>query len=130
MVNPPELARPTGYSHAIVAQPGRTIYLAGQTAQRADGSIAGNTMAEQFDQAAANLATALRAAGAEPADLVSMQIFVTNIEEYLRSRKEIRRAYQRHFGDHYPAMGLFQVSRLFDAAAKVELMAIAVAADQ
>ena len=128
VVNPPELARPTGYSHAIVAQPGRAIYLAGQTAQRADGSIAGNTMAEQFDQAAANLAIALRAAGGEPDDLVSMQIFVTDIEEYLRSRKEIRAAYQRQLGDHYPAMGLFQVSRLFDAAAKVELMAIAVSA--
>ena len=128
VVNPPELARPTGYSHAIVAQPGRAIYLAGQTAQRADGSIAGNTMAEQFDQAAANLAIALRAAGGEPDDLVSMQIFVTDIEEYLRSRKEIRSAYQRQLGDHYPAMGLFQVSRLFDAAAKVELMAIAVSA--
>ena len=103
--------------------------LAGQTAQRADGSIAGDTIAEQFDQAAANLAIALRAAGGDPGDLVSMQIFVTDIDEYLRSRKDIRAAYQRHLGDHYPAMGLFQVSGLFDAAAKVELMAIAVAAD-
>lgn len=126
VVNPPELARPSGYSHAIVAQPGRTIYLAGQTAQRADGSIAGNTITEQFDQAAANLAIALRAAGGQPGDLVSMQIFVTDIHEYLRARKEIRAAYQRQLGDHYPAMGLFQVSRLFDAAAKVELMATAV----
>jgi enamine deaminase RidA (YjgF/YER057c/UK114 family) len=129
VVNPPELAQPTGYSHAIVAQPGRTIYLAGQTAQRADGSIAGITMAEQFDQAASNLATALRAAGGQPSDLVSMQIFVTDIEEYLRSRREIRAAYQRQLGDHYPAMGLFQVNRLFDPTAKVELMAVAVTAD-
>ena len=128
VVNPPELARPSGYSHAIVAQPGRTIYLAGQTAQRPDGSIAGTTIAEQFDQAAANLATALRAAGGDPHDLVSMQIFVTNIEEYLASRKEIRAAYQRQLGEHYPAMALLEVRRLFDAAAKVELMAIAVKA--
>lgn len=127
VVNPPELARPSGYSHAIVAQPGRTIYLAGQTAQGADGTIVGATIAEQFDQAATNLLTALGAAGGQPDDLVSMQIFVTDIEEYVGSRKQIRTAYQRHFGDHYPAMGLFQVSRLFDAAAKVELMAIAVA---
>lgn len=128
IVNPPELPRPSGYSHAIVAQAGRTVYLAGQTGQRADGSIAGDTIAEQFDQAALNLAAALRAAGGQPGDLVSMQIFVTDIDEYLGSRKEIRAAYQRQFGDHYPAMGLFQVSRLFDSAAKVELMAIAVTA--
>ena len=128
IVNPDALAKPTGFSHAVVAQAGRTIYLAGQTAQRADGTIAGETMAAQYDQAAANVVTALRAAGGEPSQLVSMQIFVTDIDEYLRSRKEIGEAYRRHFGNQYPAMALLEVRRLFDPAAKVELMAIAVGA--
>ena len=88
--------------------------------------MASGTLAEQFDLAAANLVTALTAAGGQPSDLVSMQIFVTDIEEYLGSRKTIGDAYRRHFGDHYPAMALLEVSRLFDKAARVELMAIAV----
>ena len=43
IVNPPELPKPSGFSHALVA--GNTIYLAGQV-----GS--GETLAEQFDGAA------------------------------------------------------------------------------
>jgi enamine deaminase RidA (YjgF/YER057c/UK114 family) len=124
--NPPGLARPSGYSHAVIAQGGRTIYLAGQTAQNGEGRIVGETVVEQFDVAAGNVVTALAAAGGRPEDLVSLQIFVTEIDEYRTSRKEIGEAYRRHFGDHYPAMALLQVERLFDAAAKVELIGIAV----
>ena len=126
--NPETLAPAQGFSHAVIAQAGRTVYLAGQTAQQHDGSIVGATMAEQFDVAAGNVVKALDAAGAHPQDLVSMQIFVTDLTEYRRSSKEIGDAYRRHFGRHYPAMALLEVSRLFDPKAKVELMAIAVTA--
>ena len=124
--NPDSLPRPSGYSHAVIADGSRTVYLAGQTAQRADGRLAAGSMAEQFDVAAGNVVEALQAAGARPQELVSMQIFVTNIAEYQRLSKEIGVAYRRHFGRHYPAMALVEVSRLYDPAATVELMCIAV----
>jgi enamine deaminase RidA (YjgF/YER057c/UK114 family) len=117
-----------GFSHAVIAQAGRTVYLAGQTAQRADGTVVAGTMAEQFDVAAGNVVKALEAAGAHPQDLVSLQIFVTDVAEYQRLSKEIGVAYRRHFGRHYPAMALLEVSRLFDPQASVELMGIAVIA--
>jgi enamine deaminase RidA (YjgF/YER057c/UK114 family) len=126
--NPETLPPAQGFSHAVIARGGRTVYLAGQTAQKADGTIAGATMAEQFDVTAGNVVKALDAAGAHPQDLVSMQIFVTDITEYRRSSKQIGDAYRRHFGRHYPAMALLEVSRLFDPAAKVEVMCIAVTA--
>ena len=126
--NPDTLPRPQGFSHAVIAQAGRTVYLAGQTAQQTDGTVVGATMAEQFDVAAGNVVKALEAAGAHPQDLVSMQIFVTDVAEYQRTSKQIGDAYRRHFGRHYPAMALLEVSRLFDPTAKVELMAIAVTA--
>ncbi|MEO6796040.1 MAG: RidA family protein [Candidatus Dormibacter sp.] len=128
IVNPESLPTPSGFSHAVVAQAGRTVYLAGQTAQLPDGQIAGRTMDEQFDQAAANVVKALEAAGADPKDLVSLQIFVTSITEYGHARQAIGEIYRRHFGRHYPAMALLEVQRLFDPAAKVEIMAIAVMA--
>jgi enamine deaminase RidA (YjgF/YER057c/UK114 family) len=126
--NPEGLPRPSGFSHAVRAQAGRTVYLAGQTAQRPDGSIVAGTMAEQFDVAAGNVVLALQGADAQPHDLVSIQIFVTDLAEYQRLSKEIGAAYRRHFGRHYPAMALLEVSRLFDPKAKIELMAIAVTA--
>jgi enamine deaminase RidA (YjgF/YER057c/UK114 family) len=128
LINPQILARPSGFSHAVVAQPGRSVYLAGQVAQGSDGHILGATIAEQFAQAASNVVTALEAAGAHVQDLVSMQIFVTSIDEYREASREIGGAYRKHFGRHYPAMALLEVSRLFDPSAKVEIMCIAVTA--
>jgi enamine deaminase RidA (YjgF/YER057c/UK114 family) len=128
LVNPESLPAASGFSHAVIAQAGRTVYLAGQVAQGADGRIAGETIAEQFDLAAANVVKALEAAGADPRDVVSMQIFVTSIDEYRRAHREIGEAYRRHFDRHYPAMALLEVQRLFDPAARVELMCIAVMA--
>jgi enamine deaminase RidA (YjgF/YER057c/UK114 family) len=126
--NPETLPPPKGFSHVVIAQTGRTVYLAGQTAQQTDGAIVGGTIAEQFDVAAGNVVKALEAAGAHPQDLVSMQIFVTDVAEYQRTSKQIGDAYRRHFGRHYPAMALLEVGRLFDPKAKVELMCIAVTA--
>jgi enamine deaminase RidA (YjgF/YER057c/UK114 family) len=126
ILNPPALADPVGYSHVVVATPGRTIYLGGQTAHDADNKLVGDTIAAQFDQAAANLVTALDAAGAKPEHLVSMQIFVTDVAEYKGSLDELAVAYQEHLGRHYPAIALLEVKGLYDPAAKVELVAIAV----
>ncbi len=126
--NPETLPRPSGFSHVVIPQAGRTVYLAGQTAQRPDGTLVAGTMAEQFDVAAGNVVKALEAAGAHPHDLVSMQIFVTDIAEYLGSAPTIGEAYRRHFGRHYPVMALLEISRLFDPKARVELVCIAVTA--
>jgi len=121
IVNAPELGEPSGFSHAVVAS-GRTVHLAGQIG-------AGTTIAEQFDSAAANMLVALRAADGEPESLVSLQIFVTDVAGYKASTREIGQAWRKHFGRHYPAMGLFGVTELFEPEARVELMGVAVLPD-
>jgi len=123
-INPPSLARPVGFSHAVRA--GQTVYLAGQTALGPDGKIAGETIVEQFEVAASNLIEALQAAGGVPEDLVTLQVFVTDVSEYKGFLAELGDVWRRRFGRHYPAMGLFGVTELFDAEAKVELMGVAV----
>lgn len=122
----PELAPPIGYAHAVIADGGRLVALGGQTALDPDGEIVGESLVGQFEVAAQNLIAALRAAGGAPDDLVSMQIFVTDVSAYRRHLGEISTVWQRHFGRRYPAMGLFGVTRLFDEQALVELMAMAV----
>jgi enamine deaminase RidA (YjgF/YER057c/UK114 family) len=117
IVNPPELPPPPGFSHAVVA--GDTIYLAGQIG-------AGDTIAEQFDGALGNFVTALTAAGGRPDDVTTMQVFVTDVDAYKASLRELGEAWRKHFGRHYPAMGLFGVTALFDPAAMVEVMGVAV----
>ncbi len=126
IVYPKTLEPPVGYSHAVVASSGKTVYVAGQTGHRADGTIAGEGLVEQFDQASANVAEALIGAGAGPEHLVSMMIFVTDVEEYRQARSEFGVIYRKHFGSHYPAAALLGVNALFDPTAKVELVCIAV----
>lgn len=117
IVNPPELGPPAGFSHAVKA--GGAVYLAGQIGT-------GETLSEQFDAALGRLLMALRAAGGEPADLVSLQVFVTDVPAYRGAARELGQVWRRHCGRHYPAMGLFGVTELFEPDALVELMGVAV----
>ncbi|HUG88000.1 MAG TPA: RidA family protein, partial [Actinomycetota bacterium] len=50
----------------------------------------------------------------------------TNVRAYREASSEIGEAYRRHFGRHYPAMALVEVSGLFEPAALVEVTAVAV----
>jgi enamine deaminase RidA (YjgF/YER057c/UK114 family) len=127
IINTPALGTPVGYSHAVAAVPGgRLVFLGGQTALMPDGTIAGATLVKQFEVAASNVVAALSTAGGRPEDIVSMQIFVVDPEDYKRNLGELGRVWQSHFDRHYPASGLFGVTRLFDDEALVELMAVAV----
>ena len=121
IVNPPELGAPSGFSHAVVAS-GRTVHLAGQIGT-------GATLAEQFDSAAGSMIVALRAAGGDVEDLVSLQVFTTSVAAYKASLPELGRVWRERFGHHYPAMGLFGVTELFEPDAQVELMGVAVLPD-
>lgn len=126
IVNPDTLPPAVGYAHAVVAAPGRTVFLGGQTGHRPDGTLAGEGLVAQFEQACANVVEALRAAGGRPEHLVSVQIYVTDARAYREALKEIGQAYRRHFGKHYPAMVLFEVTGLFDPGSVVELLCTAV----
>jgi enamine deaminase RidA (YjgF/YER057c/UK114 family) len=128
-LNPEVMSPPVGFSHVAVTAPGRLVFVAGQTAHQADGSLAGTTLAEQFAAAAENVAAALTAAGATPADLVQLHIYTTDVDAYRAASKAIGAAYRAVFGPHYPPMALFGVTRLYDPAALVELVATAVIPD-
>jgi enamine deaminase RidA (YjgF/YER057c/UK114 family) len=126
IVTSPDLPAPVGYAHAVIAAPGRTVHLGGQTAQAPDGTIFGSTIVEQFDLAARNLVAALHAAGGQPDDLVSLQVFVTDLGGYRASMRELGSVWRTHFGRRYPAMAVLGVTELFDPSAMVELVGVAV----
>jgi enamine deaminase RidA (YjgF/YER057c/UK114 family) len=127
-INPPGLARPSGFSHAVSVRADRLVFLAGQTGHDADGRIVPGGVEAQFEQALRNLLVALAAAGGQAADLVSMTIYVVNIDDYRAHSKEIGAAWRRLAGSDYPAMAAVEISRLWDPAAVVELQGIAATA--
>lgn len=125
-VDPPELARPSGFSHAVVATGGRTVFLAGQTALDAHGDVVGSGVVSQFGKALANLLTALRAAGGEPEHLARLTIYVTDVDAYRTRTREIGDVWRAEVGRAYPAMALVGVTRLWDPEALVEIEGTAV----
>lgn len=125
-INPEELARPSGFSHAVSAPAGRTVYLAGQLGMDRDRKVASGGVVPQFEQALGNLLTALAAAGGQPADLVSLTIYLIDVEDYQAHGKEIGAVWRRLAGTQYPAMAGVGVTRLWDPAALVEIQGIAV----
>ena len=125
-VNPPTLARPSGFSHAVVADGGRVVFLAGQVALEPDGTITAGNVAEQFERALANLLEALRAAGGGPEHLASLTVFAVDLGDYRAHGREIGGAWRRLAGREYPAMAAIGVARLWEPAALVELLGYAV----
>jgi enamine deaminase RidA (YjgF/YER057c/UK114 family) len=125
-INPAELVRPSGFSHAVLAPAGRLVFLAGQTGNGPDGRIVAGGIVPQFEQALANLLTALRAAGGEPADLASLTIYINDVEGYQAHGKEIGAVWRRLAGTDYPAMAGVGVTKLWFPEALVEIQGLAV----
>ena len=103
-INPAGLGRPSGFSHAVSVSPGRLVFLAGQTALGAGGQIVGSGVVEQFERALGNLLTALRAAGGQPADLVSVTVYLVDLDDYRGHAREVGEVWRRLVGREYPAM--------------------------
>jgi enamine deaminase RidA (YjgF/YER057c/UK114 family) len=124
-INPPSLAAPSGFSHAVIAR-GTTIYLAGQTGMDASGAIVGGGIVAQFEQALANLVTALNEAGGYADGLAALTIYIVDMDDYRAHAREIGEVWRRLVGTDYPAMAGIGVSRLWDADAVVEIQGFAV----
>jgi enamine deaminase RidA (YjgF/YER057c/UK114 family) len=122
-VNPPGMSSPQTYSHVVRA--GSTVYIAGQVGANAQGALAGPGMREQVEQVLANLGTALKSQGLDASHIAKINIYVTSVDEFRAPDVAALRA--KFFGANRPASTLVQVSRLADAAYKVEIEAIAVA---
>ena len=124
-INPAELARPSGFSHAVAVTGGRMVLLAGQVGLDRDGTVVSGGVVAQFERALANLLTALAAAGGQPADLVSLTIYIVDLADYQAHGKQIGVVWRRLAGTEYPATAAVGVTRLWDPEALVELQGIA-----
>jgi enamine deaminase RidA (YjgF/YER057c/UK114 family) len=124
-VNPDSLARPSGFSHAVVGR-GTSVFLAGQTGMDVSGAIVEGGVVPQFEQALGNLLTALAEAGGTPDRLASLTIYIVDMDDYRAHAREIGEVWRRLVGTDYPASAGIGVSRLWDAEALVELQGLAV----
>ena len=122
-MNPAGLSTPTGYSHVVSTRGGRTIYIAGQIALDAQGTLVGKgDLAAQTRQVFANLEVALKAAGATFANVVKTNYYLRDASQVAVVR-EVRAKY---FTKELPASTLIEVPRLAQPDFLIEIEVIAV----
>lgn len=118
----PGLAEPIShYAEAVLA--GRTLYVSGLVATDETGGVVGvGDVAEQARQIFRNLRRVLETAGGSPADVVTVTIYMRNVDE----RPLINPVRQEFFGEHKPASTLVEVSRLVRDDLLLEIASVAV----
>jgi enamine deaminase RidA (YjgF/YER057c/UK114 family) len=127
ILNPPSLAKPSGYAHGVLVEGGRLLFLAGQTGMGPEGNIASpGDLVAQFSQALFNLKVVVEAAGGAMTDIVKLTLFVSDKAAYKANLKPLGEAYRSFFGHYYPAMTLVEVKSLFDDDALVEIEGTAI----
>ena len=122
IIAPDNLHRPFGYSHAI--QVDRTLYISGQIPLDMElKSVGKGDIAAQTDLAYANMQKVLEEAGGSMRNVVMLNIYTTDLDEYDKHTRPIRKKY---FGDYYPATTAVQVKRLYRPEYMIEIEAVAV----
>jgi enamine deaminase RidA (YjgF/YER057c/UK114 family) len=125
-LTPTGVFKPAAYTQVVVASGRRMVFLAGQVSIDAEGTlVAPDDFAGQVKQVFANLQTALEGAGATPADVTKITIYVVNYKPELRPLLGEARA--AVFGPAtLPASTLVGVQALAEPGFLIEIEAIAV----
>lgn len=120
---PADVFVPAGksYSHAIIVEAGRTLYVAGQTSRDRQGNIVcKGDAAGQTRQALENMKKIVEGAGGRMEDVAKTTVFITDI----KYRDEVGRVRKEFFKGEPPANTLLVISALADPAFLVEIEAI------
>jgi enamine deaminase RidA (YjgF/YER057c/UK114 family) len=125
-MNPGGLPTPRGsYSLVNIAQPGRMVFVAGQTASDPQGNIIGvGDVRAQTRYILEKIKQAVEAAGGTINDVVAMSVFTTDVR-YHRDINEVRREV---LGGNFPTSTMVQVVALARPELLLEINATAVVA--
>jgi len=123
-LNPEGLPVPRGsYSLVNIAQPGRMVFIAGQTASAQDGKIVGIGDAKaQTRFILGKIQRAVEAVGGTINDIVALNVFTTDV----RNHRDINETRREVLGSNFPTSTMVQVVGLARPELLLEINAIAV----
>jgi enamine deaminase RidA (YjgF/YER057c/UK114 family) len=119
----PNVFVPAGksYSHGIIVEAGKTLYVAGQTARDAQGNVVcKGDAAGQTRQVLENMKKVIEGAGGRMEDVAKTTVYITDIKH----REAVGRVRQEFFKGDPPANTLLVISGLADPDFLVEIEAI------
>ena len=117
---------PRGYANGMVAD-GRVLVTGGLVGWDENGVFAKGFL-PQLERTFLNIKAVVEAGGGRIEDIVRMTWYVTDMEAYRSSLKELGPVYRGVLGRHFPAMAVVQVVSLVEPEALVEIEATAVIA--
>ena len=117
---------PRGYANGMVAE-GRVLVTGGLVGWDENGVFARGFL-PQLERTFLNIKAVVEAGGGRIEDIVRMTWYVTDMEAYRSSLKELGPVYRGVLGRHFPAMAVVQVVSLVEPEALVEIEATAVIA--
>lgn len=119
LISPPELHPSPGFSHITVAEPGKVVYIAGQTALAPDFSLIGeNDLSAQTEAAMRNIEVALKAVGADWEHVVRRTIYTLHPTEYMVMTEAIEKV---QGSKEHPAQTILGVTGLAVPGLLVEI---------
>jgi 2-iminobutanoate/2-iminopropanoate deaminase len=116
--NAPAPFQGSPYSQAIKA--GDLVFVSGQLGVTPDGSLVGDTIEAQTEQAFANVRAILEAAGTSLDRIVKTTVYLTTLSNFAGMND----VYRRHVGDVPPARATVGISEL-PSGAMIEIEVIA-----
>lgn len=116
--------QPKGYANGRSGH-GTALHVGGQIGWNERGEFEFPDLVRQFAKALDNVLAVVRAGGGAPSDIAAMTVYVTKIQEYRDTRRQLGPIWRERMGQHYPAMALVGVSALVEPEAVVEIEAVA-----
>ena len=109
------------YSHGVIVEAGRTLYVAGQTARDAQGKIVGKgDAAAQTRQLLENMKQVVEGAGGRMEDVAKTTVFLVDMGDF----PVMNDVYAEAFAGHRPARSTVAVAALpLGARVEVEVWA-------
>jgi enamine deaminase RidA (YjgF/YER057c/UK114 family) len=125
-LDPPGLPTIGGATNITIATGTKIINISGQTGTDADGKVAGTTHLDQARQSLTNLKTAVSAAGATPADIAKLNIYIVDYDE--SAYEALITAAIEVFGENFPVTAgtLLGVQKLFQPDLLIEIDAVVI----
>ena len=126
-VNPQKWLEAFNVNQAIEVTGGsRVLYVSGQTSNDANGaSMHPGDLVAQFKLAWKNLVEVLAAANMEPKNIVRLNFYTTNVDEFMAKAGDMVPLFAQ--AGCKPVSTLLGVTRLFEPNAMIEIEATAVA---
>lgn len=114
-----------GFADAVTTSgAGRTIYVSGNVGFGAEGKVVEGGMGAEAEATFDNIERVLEQAGADFSQIVKINAFITDLDEYA----DYAAVRERRFGDQLPASATVQVAGLL-VGAHIEIDAVAFVAE-